>query len=209
MDAYEIYLVSALGGEPRRLTRNHLSEGSLHWSADTRQLFFSVHGDIDAGYQQIQRRVYSVDIASSKIQRWAPDSVGSLSDADIAADGSLVASITRGTQVQLSRLKSFDGKLTPVTDWPGTYGDFSLAKRSPRVAFIYSSLQHPPEVYIADALDKIGAAHAITSFNKLFTQRALPKGVPYRWKADDGTEVEGMLIYPPEKFGTSICACLH
>jgi dipeptidyl aminopeptidase/acylaminoacyl peptidase len=199
--AYEIYLVSALGGEPRRLTRNHLSEGSLRWSADGRQLFFSVHGDIDAAYQQIQRRIYSIDIASSKIQRWAADSFGSLSDYDVDRDGSVLASVTRGTQVQLSRLQSSDKKLAPVTDWPGTYGDFSLAKKSSRVAFIYSSLKHPTEVYIADSLEKIGAARAITSFNQSFNERALPKGVPYRWKADDGTEVEGMLIYPPGKFG--------
>jgi dipeptidyl aminopeptidase/acylaminoacyl peptidase len=199
--AYEIYLVSALGGEPRRLTRNHLSEGSLRWSADGRQLFFSVHGDIDAAYQQIQRRIYSIDIASSKIQRWAADSFGSLSYYDVDRDGSVLASVTRGTQVQFSRLQSSDKKLAPVTDWPGTYGDFSLAKKSSRVAFIYSSLKHPTEVYIADSLEKIGAAHAITSFNQSFNERALPKGVPYRWKADDGTEVEGMLIYPPGKFG--------
>jgi dipeptidyl aminopeptidase/acylaminoacyl peptidase len=201
MDAYEIYLVSALGGEPRRLTRNHLSEGTLRWSADGQRLFFSVHGDIDAGYQQIQRRVYSMDIVSGKTRRWGADSVGSLSDSDIAPDGSLVAAITRGTQVQLFRSKSFDGKLTPVSDWHGTYGDFSLARNSSRVAFVYSSLEHPPEVYVAESLDKIGAAHPITSFNKLFTDRALPKGIPYRWKADDGSDVEGMLIYPPGKFG--------
>jgi dipeptidyl aminopeptidase/acylaminoacyl peptidase len=199
--AYEIYLVSALGGEPRRLTRNHLSEGSLRWSADGRQLFFSVHGDIEAAYQQIQRRIYSIDIASSKIQRWAADSFGSLSYYDVDRDGSVLASVTRGTQVQFSRLQSSDKKLAPVTDWPGTYGDFSLAKKSSRVAFIYSSLKHPTEVYIADSLEKIGAARAITSFNQSFNERALPKGVPYRWKADDGTEVEGMLIYPPGKFG--------
>jgi dipeptidyl aminopeptidase/acylaminoacyl peptidase len=202
MDAYEIYLLSALGGEPRRLTRNQLSEGSLHWSADGRDLFFSVHGDLDAGYQQIQRRIYCMNVASGEIQRWGADSVGSLSDHDIAQDGSVVASVTRGTQVQLFRMKSFQGKLTPVTKLPGTFGDFSLARNSSRVAFVYSSLEHPAEVYLAESLAKTGEAHAITSFNKLFTERTLPKGMPYRWKADDGTEVEGMLIYPPGKFGS-------
>ena len=201
MEAYEIYLLNTLGGEPRRVTRNQVSEGSLHWSPDSRRLFFSVHGDLNAGYQQIQRRIYSMDIASGETQRWGADGVGSLSDHDIASDGSLVASVTRGTQVQLFRLKSFDSKLTPITNWPGTFGDFSLAKNSSRVAFVYSSLEHPPEVYLAESLDKLGEAHAITSFNKLFTERLLPKGTPYRWKADDGTEVEGMLIYPPGKFG--------
>jgi dipeptidyl aminopeptidase/acylaminoacyl peptidase len=201
MDAREIYLLGATGGEPRRLTRNQLSEGSLHWSADGRQLFFAIHGDIDAGYQQIQRRVYSLDVASGKLQRWAADSAGSLSDYDVARDGSLIAAVTRRTQVQLSRLNMSDGKLAPVANWPGTYGDFSLARNSSRVAFVYSSLEHPTEVYIADSLDKMGAAHPITSFNKPFTERDLPRGVPFQWKADDGTEVEGMLIYPPDKFG--------
>jgi hypothetical protein len=27
-----------------------------------------------------------------------------------------------------------------------------------------------------------------------------PRGKPYRWKADDGVPVEGMLVYPPGKF---------
>jgi dipeptidyl aminopeptidase/acylaminoacyl peptidase len=55
-------------------------------------------------------------------------------------------------------------------------------------------------VYLADSPDKLDGAHAITSFNKLLTERELPQGKPYRWKADDGTTVEGMLIYPPGKF---------
>lgn len=201
MDAYEIYLLSTMGGEPRRLTRNQLSEGNLHWSNDGRQLFFGVHGDIDAGYQQIQRRIYSMDVVSGRIERWASDTVGSLSDFDIAPDGSPIASVTSRTQVQLARLNISDGKLTPVTNWSGSFGDFSLSRNSARVAFVYSSLDHPTEVYIADSLNKMESAHMITSFNKLFTERTLPKGVPYRWKADDGSEVEGMLIYPPGKFG--------
>ena len=43
-------------------------------------------------------------------------------------------------------------------------------------------------------------ARPITSFNKLFTDRDLPKAKPYRWTSDDGTPVEGMLMYPPGKF---------
>ena len=40
----------------------------------------------------------------------------------------------------------------------------------------------------------------ITSFNKLFTERELPKAKPYRWTSPDGTPIEGMLMYPPGKF---------
>ena len=74
------------------------------------------------------------------------------------------------------------------------------ATKSSRVAFVYSSLGKPEEVYLADSSDKLDQARPITSFNKLFTERDLPQGKPYQWKADDGTTVEGMLIYPPGKF---------
>jgi len=55
-------------------------------------------------------------------------------------------------------------------------------------------------VYIADGPDKLAQARPITSFNKLFTERDLPQAKPYRWTSDDGTPVEGMLMYPPGKF---------
>jgi dipeptidyl aminopeptidase/acylaminoacyl peptidase len=68
------------------------------------------------------------------------------------------------------------------------------------VVFIHSTLEKPTEVYVAESIDKLQDAKPITSFNKLFTERDLPKGKPYRWKSDDGKSIEGMLIYPPGKF---------
>jgi dipeptidyl aminopeptidase/acylaminoacyl peptidase len=71
---------------------------------------------------------------------------------------------------------------------------------SSRVVFVYSSLGKPEEVYLAESAAQLDQARSITSFNKLFAERDLPQGKPYKWKADDGTIVEGMLIYPPGKF---------
>jgi dipeptidyl aminopeptidase/acylaminoacyl peptidase len=44
-------------------------------------------------------------------------------------------------------------------------------------------------------------ARPITAFNQLFTERNLPQGKRYQWTADDGTKIEGMLLYPPGRFG--------
>src|ERR1019366_4427961 len=90
--------------------------------------------------------------------------------------------------------------------WAGTYGSptsassVSSSPQSPRIAFAYSAIERPTEVYIADGPDKLAQARPITSFNKLFTERELPRAKPYRWTSDDGTPVEGMLMYPPGKF---------
>ena len=50
------------------------------------------------------------------------------------------------------------------------------------------------------APDKLGEARPVTALNKLRTERELPEGKPYRWRADYGLDVEGMLIYKPGRF---------
>ena len=52
-------------------------------------------------------------------------------------------------------------------------------------------------------LEDLREAKPITAFNSLFTQRALPQGRAYTWTADDGTKIEGWLVYPPGKFGAT------
>jgi dipeptidyl aminopeptidase/acylaminoacyl peptidase len=69
------------------------------------------------------------------------------------------------------------------------------------VVFAYSRVNQPTELYLADSLDQLSQAKPITNFNHLFTERALPEAKPFQWKADDGVSVEGMLLYPPGKFG--------
>jgi|CZKD01.1.fsa_nt_gi dipeptidyl aminopeptidase/acylaminoacyl peptidase len=117
-----------------------------------------------------------------------------------ASGATILTSARVGTEVQMYSVGKPAESLHRISTWPGTYAAISVAGHSPRVAFVYSSLGKPDEVYLADSADKLDQARAITSFNKLFTERDLPQGKPYQWKADDGTTVEGMLIYPPGKF---------
>ena len=56
-------------------------------------------------------------------------------------------------------------------------------------------------MYFADSINRLTTAQPVTSENQLFTERSLPKGKSYRWlNEDDRTEIEGVLLYPPEKF---------
>ncbi len=104
-----------------------------------------------------------------------------------------------GTEVQMYAATDPADSLHQTAGQPGTYDGISTGSRAERVAFQYSSLTKPAEVYLVDAHP--GArSRPITSFNKLFTERDLPQGKPYKWQADDGTTVEGMLIYPPGRF---------
>ena len=107
-----------------------------------------------------------------------------------------------GTEIQFSTQTNPKAATVKREGWAGTYEAPAAAPQfqGSRIAFAYSATERPTEVYVADGLDKLAQARPITSFNKLFTERDLPKAKPYRWTSDDGTPVEGMLMYPPGKF---------
>jgi dipeptidyl aminopeptidase/acylaminoacyl peptidase len=205
----------AVASQPRRITTNQAAEVRPHWANDSRHIFFSVEvGDVSGPYRDLQPHLYWVDTESraiehgaiehgaiehGAIEQWGKDFLGPVERYDVAAE-SVLTSARLGTEVQMYSAGKPSDSLHRLSGWQGTYAAISVAAHSPRVAFVYSSLGKPDEVYLADSADRVDQALSITSFNKLFTERDLPQGKPYQWKADDGTTVEGMLIYPPGKF---------
>jgi len=203
---YEIYQVSVGGagaGEasPAPLTHNEAVEAHLDWAADSRHLFFQTElGSAEGKYADPQPRLYWVDSTTGEVQRWFADFKGHIGRYTPMLDGSVLCSCRVGTEVQLLSQATPKAAVVKREGWPGTYEDPASAMQSQRIAFVYSATERPTEVYIAEGPDKLTQARPITSFNKLFTERDLPKAKPYRWTSDDGTQVEGMLMYPPGKF---------
>ncbi|MCU1301695.1 MAG: peptidase prolyl oligopeptidase [Candidatus Sulfotelmatobacter sp.] len=207
----EIYALDLTSSNhtPRQLTHNQAVEVRPHWANDSRHVFFTVEvGDVSGPYRDLQPHLYWVDSEkpdaekpgeSSAIEQWSKDFVGAVDHYSVTAD-SVLASARLGTEVSAYSVTQPKQSLHKLNSWDGTYETLSSTTHSPRVAFVYSSLQKPTEVYLADSADKLDQARPITSFNHLFTERDLPQGKPYRWKADDGTMIEGMLIYPPGSF---------
>jgi len=197
---YEIYTLDLANPAPRRLTNNQAQETKPHWANDNRHVFFSVEvGDVAGPYRDLQPHLYWVDSESGAVEQWSKDFIGQVDQYSVTADG-VLASARLGTEVPMYSVAQPGQLLHKLNGWDGTYETLSATAQSPRVAFVYSSLQKPAEVYLADSVDKLDQARPITSLNKLFAERELPQGKPYKWKADDGTTVEGMLIYPPGKF---------
>jgi dipeptidyl aminopeptidase/acylaminoacyl peptidase len=203
-DDFEIYTVAlsdaapTAATTPRRLTNNQAEEHQIRWSNDSRHIFFTSENDPHGPYRDLQPHLYWVNSESGVIEQWNKDFTGSTAHYAVTGDGVLTAE-RLGTEVQMYSASAPNG-MHLVSDWPGTFENISAAAHSPRVAFLYSSLDKPAEIYLANSTAEIAQARPITSFNNLFTERALPQGKPFRWKADDGTTVEGMLIYPPGKF---------
>ena len=199
----EIYLVPTHGGTPLRLTRNEARERDVQWSADGRSLFFHLSaGSIEGKYEEVQGRIYSLDLVTRKTERQGASFQGSLSAPAMLPGGEIATTGTLGTEVQLyARQKN--AELEKIPGWAGSYAMLSAAAHSRRLAFVFSAQQKPGEVYLAETPEDLRKAKPITAFNSLFTQRALPQGRPYTWTAEDGTKIEGWLVYPPGKFGAT------
>jgi dipeptidyl aminopeptidase/acylaminoacyl peptidase len=211
LDAYNLELADLPSGAVHLLSHTHAVYENPVWSRDSRRVFFGIeNGSVEGDYADAQQRVYSVDVPDAPAAsgapagshaRWGADFGGAVQRPAPLSDGSLLVAGRIGTEVQLYRQRDARSGLKACTGWAGTYEMPSVATHSPRLAFVYSSLEQPAEVYLAESPDQIDKARPITAFNRLLGTRALPEGKPYRWKADDGTTVEGMLIYPPCKFG--------
>jgi dipeptidyl aminopeptidase/acylaminoacyl peptidase len=185
---------------PHRVTNNTAAEGRLRWANDNRHIFFSVEeGDVSGPYRDLQPHLYWVDTETGAVEQWSKDFIGPVEHYAVTPD-SVVASARLGTEVQVYSVAKPAESLHKLSTWPGTYSQLSIAQHSPRVAFAYSALGKPEEIYLAESADKVDQAHPITAFNRRIADSDLPQGKPYQWKADDGTTVEGMLIYPPGKF---------
>jgi dipeptidyl aminopeptidase/acylaminoacyl peptidase len=141
------------------------------------------------------------------VEQWAKDFTGQIVNYGPYRNG-VVATARIGTEVQMYTASKPADSLQSFAGSKGTYEDLSTGSHTLRVAFTYSSLAQPSEVYLAEGPNLLQQARAITSFNKLFAERELPQGKPYQWKADDGTSVEGMLLYPPGKFEAKHLAML-
>ena len=198
----EIYLTGSSGGEVRRLTNNQAIESSLCWNPDGSKLFFHVAADagaLDGPYRDVQGRLYAIDPQSGHVQRLGGGFAGSFEDFTVLADGRLIATGLKGTQQQLYAIDGDRAVLLPGV--PGTYAGVHASLHSQGLLVKHSTLTDPVQVLLAADPDHPDQAKTLTSFNLVFTQRAQPGWKTYQWKADDGTIVEGVLIYPPHRMG--------
>lgn len=197
----EMFLVASKGGDARPLTHNQGLESDIHWMPSGGKLIFLVRaagGSIEGPYQDVQGRIYSLDATTGKFVRLGAAFHGSWENATVTSDGTILAAGLTGIDQHVYRI---DGeKAEAIFTASGNANFLDAARRSTELVFTHSTINDPTQVFVADTLPAIKEAKAVTAFNPIFHKRAQVSWKPYRWKSNDGTEVEGVLIYPPGKF---------
>jgi len=199
---FEIYLVSAAGGEAKQLTHNQALESRIAWAPDGRWLHFLVAaaaGSLEGPYRDLQGRLYRVDTESAKVERLGASFDGSFDQFALLPDGREIALGLKGVETQLYLVEGDHTTRLPGQD--GTYAGIDSAAGSNAILVRHSTVNDPIQVYlVADPLHP-DPLKALTSFNSIFHDRAQPEWQPYSWKSDDGRTIEGVLLFPPGKKG--------
>ncbi|CAF4938391.1 unnamed protein product [Rotaria sp. Silwood1] len=205
-EIYKLDLTSCSPLMPIKLTNNLAIEDDLNW-CDNISIFFTVtaEGSIDAPYSESQGRLYSLHLSSGQIDRWADQFTGHVEHYALLDHGraGVVILGQQNTEIQVYTQRSPRDPLIKQSGWNGTYEKFVTVFTDNRAmfAFLHSSFDVPQEIYFIDRIDQLTTAKRVTNENKLFTERNLPKGTTYRWmNEDDRTEIEGILLYPPDAF---------
>ncbi len=198
----ELFVVAAKGGDARQVTHNQALESDLHWTPSGKSIDLLVHasgGSIDGPYRDVQGRLYSLDIATGNATRLGSQFEGSWENLVITADGVLLATGLKGMDQHVYRVEG--DKAVGVATVAGNYAHLDAARSGGEVLFTHSEITVPTQVYVAADVSAMNDAKAVTAFNPVFAERAQVEWKPYSWKSTDGTEVEGVLIYPPGKMG--------
>ena len=206
---YELYSLDLTKTSPLvpvRLTYNLAIEADLKWAVDG-SLFFTVthSGSLEGPYLESQGRLYTLNVTTRQIERWATQYTGQINEYQLlqGGRGGVVLFGQLSTEIQAYTQRSVKDELVKQNGWPGSYQNIATASNSnsSTIAFLYSNYQKPLEVYVANNVNQLTEAQNITNENQLFSNRNLPLGKPYRWiNEEDKTPIEGVLLYPPDKF---------
>lgn len=191
----ELYLVDAEGGAPQRLTDNDVGESIVGFSPDGSLLAITAQKDFaGSGINEI----YVRPVAGGD---WTPVTASydrEVSDVVWGTDGERLYFVGNdGVNQNLYEVGARNAVVTRLSDLRGvvTIADGSHSQ----VAVLgFSDPVNPEDLYAApwDALGDRNAWRRLTAANPWVEQIELARTETVRWRSDDGTEIEGLVVYP-------------
>jgi dipeptidyl aminopeptidase/acylaminoacyl peptidase len=190
----EVYLLDPESGELERLTDNDVSESIQGFSPDGSLLAITASRDFEGRVNDIFVR--SVDGGDWRSLTGSFDN--DISSVTWGPDGSSFYFVgADGVNRQLYEVGIADGEVRRLSDHRGVVSIQEVAENG-QVVVQFATPDSPGDFFALDWGDAgtQGAWTQLTDANPWVREVHLAETETVRWTSDDGTEVEGLLVYP-------------
>jgi dipeptidyl aminopeptidase/acylaminoacyl peptidase len=190
----ELFLMSADGGEMRRLTNNGIQEQGPELSPDRSQVLFTAQANERMEYPY-NSKLFVVSADGGPPRLLTPGAPYSVSRGAWSKDGEAIYFFAgMGVTTQIMRVDVASGEITQLTEGLHSgWGEYIHGRDE--FLLTLSNPHNPGELYRLTATG--GELERVSRwFDHLARDYKLPAVEVVDWKGEDGVTVEGILFYP-------------
>lgn len=179
--------------QARQITKGGGAENQPRFSPDGRWISYLAHadGDTTAGPE----RIHIVAVAGGEPRVLAKNFDGYISSYRWVFDSQRVIFLAAmGVNAHLYTMHIGDAAPTAMTRNDGVTTGFSMTADGMNIAYVHESPRMPTEVALLNARNMIPIL--LTRLNPQIESLTLGQVEPVKWNSNDGTEIEGLLVFP-------------
>ena len=195
----DVWIVSAGGGEPTRVTSSDANDNSPRYSPDGRYLAYQ--GMTRAGFEADRTQLMLYDRRTRQHRSLTANLDMSVDYFEWSPDSKTIYFLV-GDQINHSLFKVAVAGGAPVRITEGSYNSAATVSRDGKTIVVArQSTDKPVELYVLDAKGK--TVRQLTHVNDdLLKQLALQPAEPFWFSGAEGAKVQGFVVKPPN-FDTS------
>jgi len=190
----ELYLFDLDKKSLKPLTDNRAPEENLMWSPDSKVILYRSPDDKE--YDLRNGFFWIMNPKTGETRKLTTQNQGEVDHVVWMPDGrSLLFNEVQGTNVNLYCLDIENDTMEPLTHETGSLRALAFSKDRSKMVYSFTDFNTTIDIYVSDikAKNKV----RLTQANPWITQDILlGKGKVLRWKSSDGTEIEGIFIFP-------------
>ena len=191
----DLFLVSASGGEPRRITSNPGFDGNPVYSPDGR--YIAYHTQLTAGYESDRWRVMLFDQQSGKSENLSEAFDRSANELAWSPDSRTIYFLAENETLQPVYAMEARAGATPKKLLDGYNAAFAFSAEAKMLVTERTSLTMPAEVFVA--LGDGSGLRQLTHLNQsILADVEMNAPETFWFEGAEGTRVQAMLIKPPQ-----------
>ncbi len=193
----DLSVIDVASGTIRTLANTSAAENNPHFSPDGKTIAFVI-SDTPPRWAQ-NNRLALIPVNGGALKLLPESGDGNPALHGWSQDGSqIIYSEARGTLTGLYAQNVSGGSAIPLNLGNNIASNFSLNANGSQIGFSLESNDRAAEAYVASLnnFSPIFSPKRVSNINENLPAHPLPKTETIKWKAADGRDIEGILIYP-------------